>query len=61
VTRWRYNLYSGSADEPFHATYEEADGPGQRDEAGLPLNLAVWLRIALDDERVQRIELVRQP
>ena len=61
MTRWRFELYRDGADEPFHSDLHEADGPGAREEAGLPLGLAVGLRVALDDDRVARIELRREP
>jgi hypothetical protein len=58
VTRWSFRLYREGEPDPFHATYH--DDRGRTDEAGLSLDLAVAMRVATVDERVARIELVRQ-
>jgi hypothetical protein len=58
VTTWAFRLYRKDEAEPFHSTYH--DERGRTDEAGLSLELAVALRVATADERVDRIELVRQ-
>jgi hypothetical protein len=58
MTRWAFRLYGDGEGEPFHSTYH--DDQGRTDEAGLSLDLAVALRVATIDDRVERIELVRQ-
>ena len=61
MSRWRFQLYAEGESEPFHSDLADLGGRDLLDVAGLPIDMAVRMKVALDDERVHRIELVRQP